>query len=452
MAEPRFLTWQELLDQMISFLPPQWRANFTGKVLKRLMVAFALVMEGLYGLLAQVLRLSIISTSEGIYLRELVAGIGMETYGGIAAIATVQFRRWSNLDNAVTIPAGTEVRSESGLRFTVNTQTVLPAGETEVDVTCTCTVPGEAGNVLAGRIIGLTSALTGIDEVSNRDRAVGGANAEAEGAIRARVPLHLAMLHRATIPATEGAINAQLDLFPEVVSFITERQVGTPGYFRGILADASGGDRYRVAEWIPAINLPGVYYAIVAFPDIFGLVEAGWPCQRFGDVERDATGREVWVASLSASAVGERNYRWYWDASTSRLYARADGSDLNGKNLTVLAEVTWKALEELEQNWMAAGVGCDVLVPFTLRIDVRLSFILEPGAVEAASRRGLQDAVSAYISSLEMGAPLELDAFFAHLNGVDGAGSVEVASPAKTVQPERSAIVRAASVTIERRG
>jgi hypothetical protein len=69
MADPRFLTWQEILDQVLSFLPPEWRANFTGKILKRLLVAFALSMEGLYAMIAKVLRLAIIATSEGRWLR-----------------------------------------------------------------------------------------------------------------------------------------------------------------------------------------------------------------------------------------------------------------------------------------------------------------------------------------------------------------------------------------------
>jgi len=85
----RLLNWQEILDQMLSLLPPQWRANFTGKILRRLMVAFALVMEALYGLLAKVLRLAIVATSEGETLRQLVAGFGMTTYGGIAPVAWV---------------------------------------------------------------------------------------------------------------------------------------------------------------------------------------------------------------------------------------------------------------------------------------------------------------------------------------------------------------------------
>lgn len=452
MAEPKFLTWQEASDQVISFLPPQWRANFTGKVLKRLIVAFALVMEGLYGLLAQVLRLSIVSTSEGVYLRSLVAGFGMTAYGGVAARVTVQFRRWRSVESAVTIPAGTEVRSEAGLKFVSDAEITLPAGEIEIDIACTCTTAGEAGNILPGRIVALQSALEGIDEVGNRDRGNGGIDAEADGSIRGRVPLHLAMLHRATIPATEGAIAAQLELFPEVETFITERNSGTPGYFRGILADSSGGDRYQVPEWQAATGLPGVYYAILGFAEVNGLVQAGWPCIRFGEVTRDAAGAEIWEASESAAAVAEGNWRWYWTAATQRLYARADGGDLNDLDLTVLADVTWRALRELEENWVAAGVGCDVITPFVVRSPIVISYLLEPGANSGTAELALQDAAGAYVSSLGMGQAFELDALFAQLNGVDGAGGIEVSNPSATIQPGRNQIVRAESINITRRG
>ena len=452
MAEPKFLTWQEVLDRQISFLPPQWRANFTGKVLKRLMVAFALVMEGLYGLAAQVLRLSVVATSEGAYLRDLVRGWGMTSYDGIAAVATVRFRRFRATEDEITIPAGTEVRTQDGQRFATDEIAYIRPGQNSALVPCTCTRTGIAGNVGAGRIIALGTPIDGVDEVTNPDAATGGIDSEPDGELRARVPIYLAQLHRATVPATTGAIASNKRDFPGVVTFTTEQRAGVPGYFRGILADASGGDNYRVAAWTAAGDLPGVWWAIVDYPQVYGLVLAGWPSIRFGEVTRDATGKEVWEASLSAAAVAEGNYRWYFDGTTGRLYARAEGQDLNGLDLTLIAGVVYRALVELEDNWAAAGVRVDVIVPFVRRVAIALTYALEPGYQQDVVEAALFDAAQAHVGLLGAGAALGLDALYGALNGVPGAGAIEVSSPTQTIQPERNAIVRAENVSIERRG
>lgn len=452
MAEPKFLTWQEVLDQMISFLPPQWRANFTGKILKRLMVAFALSMEGLYGLAAQVLRLSIVATSEGSYLRDLVRGWGMRSFDGIAATVVVNFTRYRVTDSPVTIPAGTELATQGGRRFRTDAEVVLQGGQASIGVACTCVAPGEAGNVGAGRIISLITPIDGIDEVRNPDRAVGGVETEPDGELRARVPVHLALLHRATVPATRGAIASDKRRFPEVVTFTTERQAGFPGYFRGVLADASGGDRYRPGPWLPAQGLPGVWYAVVDFPEVMGLVEAGWPCRRFGEVRRDETGKEIWAASESVAAVAESQYRWFHEVATGRLWANGDSTDLNTLPLTLLADVTWRALVELEDNWAAAGVQVDVITPFVQRVSVTLNYILQPGAVEAEVNAALQNRVVDYVGLLGAGEALGLDGLYGALAGVAGAGVVEILTPDQTVTVGADSIIRAGTVTVERRG
>lgn len=448
----RFLTWQEVLDQLLSFLPPQWRANFTGKVLKRLFVAFALTLEGLYGLLAKVLRLSIISTSEGRWLRLLVRGIGMSAYGGVAAVAQVQFIRWGDTSTAVQIPSGTEVQTDDGQTFLTNEAATLQIGQNLVSVACTCTVPGTRGNVLPGKIISLRTPIQGINEVTNPDPATGGQDPESDASIRARVPQHLALLHRATIPATEAAITSQRDLFPEVVSFTTERRSGIPGYFRGVLSDASGGATYRPTTWTAEPGLVGTYWTPVSFPTVHGLVLAGWPCIRFGEISRDASGEEVWAASESAIATSLGNYRWFHDVAAGRLYARADGGDLNTLNLTIYAGVVWRALRELEQRWVAAGVGIDIIVPFVQRVAVVLTFTLEPDYVESAVRTALQDAVNGYLSSLRVGQALELENLYTRLNAVPGAALILVTAPESNVQPARDEILRSQSVTVIRVG
>jgi uncharacterized phage protein gp47/JayE len=446
----RFLTWQEVLDQVLSFLPPEWRANFTGKILKRLLVAFALSMEGLYGLLARVLRLSILATSEGRWLRSLVAGLGMTAYGGVAAIAGVRFERWGDSTSPVTIPARTAVQTETGLIFLTQAEAVLPANQFVVVVDAVCTRPGVAGNVAGGQINALKTPLQGIDAVTNPDAAVGGAEPESDALIKRRVPQHLAMLHRATIPATEAAILAQPALFPEVVSFITERRANLPGYVRGVLADASGGDLFRPTSWT-ASGIPGVWQTTVSTAPQ-GLIEVGWPCIRFGVLSRDSTGAEVWGPSESALAVSQGSYRWFHDSTTGLLYARALGQDLNGLNLVLYTGVVWRAVQELQQRWIAAGVALDIIVPQAVRVAIALNYALEPGYSASTVEAAIAAAVNGYVGRLLMGAPLELDNLYVALGAVTGAGGILIEIPASNVAIGPGEIVRVGSVTVVRRG
>lgn len=444
----RFLTWQEVLDQLLSFLPPQWRANFTGKITKRLFVTYSLAMEGLYGLLAKVLRLAIVATSEGEYLRDLVAGFGMSAYGGVAANVALKFERYGSTDSAILIPASTGVQTQGGLTFLTDNAASLAVGESSVLVPATCSTPGTGGNIAAGQVLALRTAIQGINSVSNPDPGTGGEDPESDTSIRNRVPIHLAMLHRATIPATEGAINSQIDLFPEVRSFATQRQVGVPGYVRGLLEDNSGGDLYRPASWLPT-TFSGVYYTIPNQTPA-GLVETGWPCKRFGVVARDSTGKEIWTASPTLQQVSQGDYRWHYDGT--RLYARAQGQDLSNLELTVVSGVIERALTELESRWIAAGVQVDIIAPSVKSIDISLTYELAPGASASTVDAALTAAVSGFMTSLQMGQTLELESFYATLNGVEGAIAVLLTEPSSNVVVPSDQIGRAGTVSIQRVG
>lgn len=446
----RFLTWQEVLDQVLSFLPPQWRANFTGKILKRLLVAFALSMESLYGLLARVLRLSILATSEGRWLRGLVAGFGMTANGGIAAIAAVRFERWGDTTNPVVIPARTAVQTETGLIYLTQATTTLQSNQFVVLANCVCTRVGAIGNIPGGQINALKTPIQGINVVTNPDPAVGGADPESDASIKQRVPRHLAMLHRATIPATEAAIVAQPVLFPEVVSFITERRGTLPGYVRGVLSDASGGDLYRPTTW-NATDIAGVWWVATHEPPQ-GLIEVGWPCIRFGVLGRDQAGAEVWSPSDSAFAVGQGDYRWFYSSTDGRLYARARGANLNTLDLVLYSGVVWRAVQELQQRWIAAGVGIDVIVPKTVRVAIALNYALEPGGVTATVEAAIEAAIQTHVGKLLMGAPLELDSLYAILGAVPGAGGIVIDAPLSNVAIAPGEIIRVGSLTVVRRG
>jgi uncharacterized phage protein gp47/JayE len=109
-------------------------------------------------------------------------------------------------------------------------------------------------------------------------------------------------------------------------------------------------------------------------------------------------------------------------------------------------------LRELELNWVAAGVMVDVIVPSVVRVAIALDYSLEPGSVAATVEAGLATAINQLVGTLKMGGALEIEAIFAALGGVAGAGGIQVEAPAANVEIDRGQIIRAASITIVRRG
>lgn len=449
MSNPYFLSFEEIVDQLVSFLPPSWRSQFSGKVLKRLIVAYAVATEALYALLARLLRLSIIATSEREWLRALVAGMAMDTFGGTPASVLVRFERFTTTETIV-IPQGTQVGAVGGQQFETLLPATLEPGQTAIDVSCIALEPGVAGNIGRGEIVSLITPAPGIDRVGNAFEASGGFDAEADSEIKARLPRHLESLHRATIPATEYAIAIDRERFPEVTAFLTQRNFGTPGYFRGILSDTTGGDAYRAIQWTP-VGSQGVYWIPTALSEINGLVSAGFPCRRFGIVKRSIDGEEIWVASNFVVEVEQGDWRFCHDRSLGRLYARADGRDLNTLDLTIYAGVFWRALRELELSWAANGVFCDVLVPFLVSGNISLTYTLEPDYLQQDVEAALRSALTEYSRSLRLGESLQLENLYAVLNRVAGAAGVIVVSPVGNVTVPSDHIFRLSAVAIDRR-
>jgi len=441
-----FKSHPQIIDEVLSYLPAQWRAGFTGKVLYRLILAFALSLEASYALLAKLLRLAIPATSEGVWLRAWVRGVNMETQGGIPASVVVRFRRFLDLDApappAVNIPAGVEVSARNGIRFRTTAAAVLPAGAESVDIPCLATTPGIQGNVGAGEIVGLVLDLGAIDEARNPNPAFGGRNAESDAEIKRRLPIHIEMLHRATIPATENAIRVDRVRFPEVFAVRSERRVGTPGYTKFFVSDGQGSDLYRPTQWTALTDRPGIYWTPVTWASIAGVVVDGWPARRLGILARNLDGSERWDPSPSVAAISSGGYHWLHNVNQGRLYVSIQGRDPRDEAVTVVAGLFERVRTYLEREWIASGVHMDVVAPYPVRIPVMMDYELEPGYSAPDVEFALIRAVSDYVGSLQLGQAFELEFLYAYLNRVAGAGGVLVRDPVGNVSVPGDSLVR----------
>jgi len=172
----------------------------------------------LQGLILQVAALTRAATSSGTDLDSWLAQFGFAREPAVAAITQETFGRFTPT-NAALVPVGANVNTNDGtVIFTVIADStnaaysasqngyVLPAGQASVNVTVQCTVAGTVGNVAAGALNTLGTAISGIDFVTNGANVQNGIAAESDPAVRARFVLWVAGLGGATLIAVQAAI------------------------------------------------------------------------------------------------------------------------------------------------------------------------------------------------------------------------------------------------------
>ena len=189
----------------------------TGSVLRAILEANSSMALWLQWLILLALQTTRLSTSSGTDVDSFGADFGMARLAAVAAQGSVTFSRYTPTV-AGLIPAGTTVTtSDNTTQFTVGTDTangawsasqngyLLGAGVASVTVPVIATAAGSAGNVLAGTISLITSALPGIDIATNTLALTGGLDAETDAAFRLRFQGFINSRTRATVQAVAFA-------------------------------------------------------------------------------------------------------------------------------------------------------------------------------------------------------------------------------------------------------
>ena len=222
-----------------------------GSVLRAIIEAGASLGLWLQYLILLVLQATRLSTSTGPDVDSFVNDFGLTRLPAVSATGDVTFSRLS-LGQSAFIPVGSTVMTADQTQsFTVMADTTNPAfsgtGYNVGAQVASLTVPvqaliaGSGGNVLAGTIALISSALPGIDAVSNNTGFTNGADAEADAALKARFQTYLATLSKATQGAVAGAVEG---LASNLTYAIATNQLanGTyaPGNFVVVVDDGSG--------------------------------------------------------------------------------------------------------------------------------------------------------------------------------------------------------------------
>ena len=214
-----------------------------GSVLRALIESSASVALWLQYLILQVLSMTRLSTSSGTDTDSWVADFGLVRLPPIAALGNVVMTSFSPAAQPATIQTGTLVKTgDASQSFVVTGGPYLRAqGVASISVPITASVAGTAGNVQAGSITILGTAIPGIDTVTNLLPLDGGAAAETDPALRLRFVTYLNTRSQATEQAVVNAIaSVQQGLSYVVQENVTSAGTTLPGHFNVIVDDGSG--------------------------------------------------------------------------------------------------------------------------------------------------------------------------------------------------------------------
>jgi uncharacterized phage protein gp47/JayE len=224
-----------------------------GSVLRAILEANASIALWLQWLIVQVLAATRLATSTGEDCDSFGADFGFTRLAAVASAGTVTFTRFTP-SMAAFIPVGTNVSTAANKQsFTVIADPTnaafstslagynLAAGVASLNVPIVAMVAGSAGNVQPGAIALLSSAVAGVDTVTNGNALTGGLDAESDNAFRARFGNYLASLSRATLTAIGAAIaSIQQGLSCQINENIDQQGNPQIGHFVVTVDDGSG--------------------------------------------------------------------------------------------------------------------------------------------------------------------------------------------------------------------
>lgn len=132
---------------------------------------------------------NLLSYAQGSYLDALGALLSVERMSESRAVTTMRFTLSQALGSAYTIPRGTQV-TNGVVTFETDDDLLIPIGETQGDVSASCTVSGVAGNdYLAGQISTIVTPMTFVAGAENTTITMGGADAEGDAEYAERIRL-----------------------------------------------------------------------------------------------------------------------------------------------------------------------------------------------------------------------------------------------------------------------
>jgi hypothetical protein len=242
----------------------------TGSISLALTEASASVGLWLQWLIILVLQTTRLATSSGTAVDTWVADFSLARQQATYASGPVVFSRFTNT-SAAQIAPGAQVKTLDGTQtFTVIADTtqsiwnatlgvyVIPSGQTSGTVTVVAVNAGTQGNVLAGTIGLLASAIPYVDTVANTVPFVNGLNAQTDAQLQAAFANYIQTRSR----ATPNSILYAAESVAQNITAMVQDNTNTagayqPGFFTVTVNDGSGAP--------PSSTLTAVSVAVSAY-------------------------------------------------------------------------------------------------------------------------------------------------------------------------------------------
>jgi len=233
-----------------------------GSVLRAILEANASIALWLQWLIVLLMQRQRLATSSDSDVDSWVADYSFSRLPSVAATGAITFSRFTATSSA-TLPVGATARTANGAQtYSVTADPtnqywdgvsnyVIPAGVTSITVPVISTVPGAAGNVVAGAINLPGEANAGIDTCTNALAITNGQDAESDNDLRGRFPLYIQGLSKATVAAVGSAIlSVQQGLAYGIAENTDEAGNYEPGHFVITLDDGTGAPSDALKELV----------------------------------------------------------------------------------------------------------------------------------------------------------------------------------------------------------
>lgn len=155
----------------------------------------------------------------------------------------------------------------------------LAANVASIIVAAQAQVPGAAGNVTAGNVSVLTSAITGIDTVVNVAAFANGANQESDNALKARFAAYILGLSRGDYYGTAAALKGTAVTMQFAVTefYNFDGSYAGPGYYFIVVDDGSGNppSSFLAAALAAANSVRPLGNQVAVFPPVVFFANVG---------------------------------------------------------------------------------------------------------------------------------------------------------------------------------
>lgn len=142
----------------------------------------------MYQILDNAAKMNLLKYSKGNFLRHLGAFKKTFIQEPKPAVVTARFTLSEIRKDVIYIPQGTRVTAGDGVYFATDDYAEVKAGDSFVDVDCTCETVGEVGNeYIVGQIETIVDPVPYVSGVSNITKSDGGTGEESEESFRERI-------------------------------------------------------------------------------------------------------------------------------------------------------------------------------------------------------------------------------------------------------------------------